>query len=69
MVCGIPLATNPDLRLPAHHQTGWQSFLETRRATGESAGYAVGDPRLVVDTLRPVPELVSEVKAWIEIRR
>ena len=49
--------------LPAHHTVDWagvQRFLAQPGAT-----YAITDPRLSLDTTRPLDDLVTEVLAWL----
>lgn len=53
------------LQLPAHHQTDWNK-LQTNRAKIESVmNYPIHDPRIIVDTVRPVEEIVSEIIEWL----
>lgn len=53
------------LHLPAHHQTDWQAFQAYRQAMSMQASYSISDPLLTVDTLRALPELLSEITRWI----
>lgn len=57
------------LGLPAHHQTDWAAFVAYRDALLPQADYPIADPRLVVDTTRPLPEVVAEVMAWLAQHR
>ncbi len=57
------------LALPAHHQVDWASFQVTRAEWVRRAGYPIRDPHLVVDTLRPIPELLADVTAWLTSAR
>jgi predicted kinase len=53
------------LQLPVHHQTDWNK-LQTNRAKMESVmNYPISDPRIIVDTIRPLDEIVSEIIQWI----
>jgi len=52
------------LQLPAHHQTDWDK-LQTNRAKIENVmDYPITDPRIIVDTVRPLDEVVSEIIEW-----
>lgn len=53
------------LQLPAHHQTDWDN-LQTNRAKMENEmNYPISDPRMIVDTVRPLEETVSEIIRWL----
>lgn len=53
------------LHLPAHHQTDWD-ILQTNRTNIESEmNYAISDPRIIVDTAKPLDEIVSEIVQWL----
>jgi predicted kinase len=53
------------LQLPAHHQTDWDN-LQTNRAKMENEmNYPISDPRMIVDTVRPLDEIVSEIIQWL----
>ena len=54
------------LQLPAHHLIDWDIF-QTSRAKVESVmNYPISDPRIIVDTVRPLDETVHEIIAWLE---
>lgn len=53
------------LNLPGHHQTDWQAFQTYRQSMSVQASYAITDPHFIVDTLRPLPELLSEIRHWL----
>jgi len=55
------------LGLPSHHQADWAAFRAMREHWLSHLGYTIDDPHLVVNTVRPLPELVAEVKAWLRI--
>jgi predicted kinase len=51
------------LGLPAHHTITWegvQAFLAKAEAT-----YPIAEPHLVVNTARPLPEIVGEIMGWL----
>ncbi len=55
-----------DLRLPAHHQTDWES-MQARRYHLDPMRYdqITGHPYLLVETLTPVETLCDRVIAWL----
>ena len=54
------------LALHSHHQTDWVSFQTERRRTVEQTEYEIAAPHLVVDTGRPLPELLAQVASWLD---
>ena len=54
------------LHLPAHHTTDWDAVQSYRRRTADEAHYPIMHPYLVVNTLRPIPELCAQAVAWLE---
>lgn len=53
------------LQLATHHQIDWDK-LQTNRAKMESVmDYPISDPRIIVDTVRPLDEVVSEITGWL----
>lgn len=54
------------LGLPDHHQTDWAAFVAYRDAQLPQADYPIADPRLVVNTTCPLPEVVAEAIAWLQ---
>ena len=53
------------LDLPGHHTTDWAAVQAFQQRTARDAGYPIGHPHLVVDTLTPLPELCTQVAAWL----
>jgi predicted kinase len=54
------------LKLPAHHLIDWDIF-QTSRARVESVmSYPISDPRIIVDTVRPLDGIITEIIAWLE---
>lgn len=53
------------LGLPAHHQTDWLEFQVYREWASIQAAYPIDGPRLIVDTLCSLSELLSEITAWL----
>jgi predicted kinase len=54
------------LALPAHHTTDWAAVQAFQQRTAADAGYPINHPHLVVDTLTPLPELCTQVVAWLQ---
>ena len=54
------------LQLAAHHQTDWDSFQVYRHKLLSEANYPINDPLLVVDTERPLHEIIDEVIVWLD---
>jgi len=52
-----------ELGLPAHHTTTWQAVQAFLRQ--HEAAYPIAEPRLIVDTARPLPDLLGEVLRWL----
>lgn len=59
------ISSRQGLGLPSHHQTDWAAFRQYRDARLTEAAYPVTDPHLLVDTTRPVADLVAEVSRWL----
>lgn len=55
-----------DLELPAHHVSDWDAFNAARRRMLPEMEYALTDPHLVVDTARPLAEIITQVEAWLD---
>jgi predicted kinase len=53
------------LQLPAHHQTDWDIFQMNRAKMESEMNYPIDDPRIIVDTARPVDEIASEIIQWL----
>jgi predicted kinase len=53
------------LQLPAHHQTDWEKMQALRQSYLQE-NYSITHPYLVVDTVRPLPECLTEVIGWLE---
>lgn len=58
------IAQRQSLGLPAHHTTTWEA-VEAFRARHAGTDDAVTGPHLVIDTSRPVAELVIDVSRWL----
>lgn len=54
------------LHLPAHHQTDWASFQAFLRQPHQQETYPITLPHLLVDTIQPVQECLTEVMMWLE---
>ncbi len=57
------------LNLPAHHQTDWDRYMSVLDGQRAQMAYPIDAPHLVVDTNRPLPEVVAEVLAWLDQHR
>jgi predicted kinase len=57
------------LHLPSHHQTDWQAFQAILPQMQATASYPIIDPHLIVDTARPLAEVVDEIVGWLEQHR
>lgn len=53
------------LQLPAHHQTDWDTFQMHRSEMEHVMDYTVWHSRLIVDTVRPLDEVVAEIVQWL----
>jgi len=53
--------------LPAHHMTDWERVQAYRRQYAVEAGFAITDPHLVVDTVKPLDECVKDVVNWLKL--
>ncbi len=54
------------LDLPAHHQTDWEAYRTLRERIFPETRYPITDKHLVVDTTRPVRNIVAAVSDWLE---
>jgi predicted kinase len=54
------------LHLPSHHQTDWQALKAILPQMCATASYPITDPHLIVDTARPLAEVVDEIVGWLE---
>jgi predicted kinase len=54
------------LQLPAHHQTDWETLQVFLRQPHLQENYSITHPHLVVDTVRPLQECLTEVIVWLE---
>lgn len=57
-----------EVGLPAHHMRNWEKLQEYRQAVEGKVDYPVAEERLVVDTTRPLEELVEEVVEWLQTK-
>ncbi len=55
-----------DMGLPGHHMTNWEKLQGYRLMVEGKVEYPVGVDRLVLDTARPLEEIVEEVVGWLE---
>jgi predicted kinase len=55
-----------DLHLPTHHQTDWQALQAILPGMHAAASYPINDLHLIVDTVRPLSEIVDEIVGWLE---
>jgi predicted kinase len=51
--------------LPMHHMSSWEKLQGYRRVVEGKVDYRVADERLVVDTVRPLEEIVGEAVGWL----
>lgn len=54
------------LRLPAHHQTDWETLQAFLRQPYQQENYSITHPHLIIDTVRPLQECLTEVMTWLE---
>ncbi|HLI06573.1 MAG TPA: AAA family ATPase [Ktedonobacteraceae bacterium] len=54
-----------ELHLPPHHQTDWQALQAILPQMHATASYPIIDPHLIVDTVRPLAEIVDEIVGWL----
>jgi predicted kinase len=54
-----------ELDLPAHHMSSWEKLQAYRQFVEEKVDYPVADERLLLDTCRPVGELLEEAVGWL----
>ncbi len=57
------------LQLPAHHQTDWDAFQTHRSEMIHVMDYPVSHPRIIVDTIRPLDEIVAEIMQWLAVEK
>ncbi len=55
-----------ELHLPAHHQTDWQALQALLPQMRTTASYPISDLHLIMDTVRPLSEVVDEIVMWLE---
>lgn len=53
------------LHLPAHHQTDWDTLHANRHEMERAMDYPISHPRIIVDTVRPLDEVVAEIVEWL----
>jgi predicted kinase len=53
------------LRLSAHHQTNWEKMQALRQSYLQE-DYSITHPHLIIDTVRPLQECLTEVIGWLE---
>lgn len=53
------------LHLPAHHQTDWDALQSNRAKTERIMDYPISHPRIIVDTVRPLGDIVAEIAQWL----
>jgi ubiquinone/menaquinone biosynthesis C-methylase UbiE len=53
------------LQLPAHHQTDWEAFARIRREGASREQVTITHPRLILDTIRPLPQCLQHVLRWL----
>lgn len=53
------------LQLPAHYQVDWDSFQQVRANMLNAMDHSIYDPRIIVDTVRPLDEIVAEIIWWL----
>src|SRR5579871_6024884 len=53
------------LHLPAHHQTDWDTLQTNRAAAERIMDYPIAHPRIIVDTVKPLSEVVAEIVQWL----
>ena len=53
------------LQLSAHHQTDWDTFQASRPEMEQVMDYPIAHPHLIVDTARPLDEIVAEIARWL----
>ena len=54
------------LHLPGHHQTDWRALQARLPAMRATASYPISGLHLVVDTVRPLSEVVEEIVGWLK---
>ena len=57
------------LQLPKHHMTDWDKLQANRSEIGYVMDYAISDPRITVDTVRPLDEVVAEIVRWLAVEK
>lgn len=53
------------LQLPSHHQIDWDALQSFRHQPHIQELYSIVHPHLVVDTIRPLQECLTEVIVWL----
>ncbi len=53
------------LQLPAHHLTDWDALQRSHAKVESVMNYPISDPRITVDTVRPLDEIVAEIVQWL----
>jgi hypothetical protein len=53
------------LQLPAHHQVDWDAFQQVRAKMVSTMDHPIYDPRIIVNTIRPLDEIVAEIVQWL----
>lgn len=62
----VRINTRKELHLPSHHQTDWEALQSYLQHVGVKASYPITDPQLVLDSARPLPDLLAEAIDWLE---
>ncbi len=52
--------------LPAHHMTDWERVQAYRCQFAVEASYAITNPHIIVDTVKPLEECVVDVVEWLQ---
>ena len=55
------------LHLPAHHQTDWDALQTSLPEMKRVMEYAIVHPRILVDTVRSLDEIVAEIVQWLNL--
>ncbi len=61
------ITSRKNRNLPAHHMTDWERVQAYRRQFAVEASYAITNPRIVVDTVKPLEECVADVVEWVQV--
>ncbi|MDQ3704541.1 MAG: ATP-binding protein [Chloroflexota bacterium] len=54
-----------EMGLPGHHMSSWEKLQGYRLMVEGKVEYPVGVDRLVLDTVRPLEEIVEEAMGWL----